>query len=124
VIDLRKRQEPVKESPIDKAVLKCAAMMCYCTSWLYFGTNDADGFFHTLAFGFFFQFFAEALPLKYRDFNFRLNIIGICITFANIIDELFCNPEAFEWNEIVFSLITVLIACCAKRNQRLFRYLY
>lgn len=53
--------------------------------------------------------FLMAIVIFINNIKFFGSFFLLCITFNNLIDELFCDPTKFGLNEIIFALILPII---------------
>lgn len=102
----------------DQSIGKAIALCAFIFSWTHFAiTDDAVFFFHILAPDCFLLFGSLLLPVKYRGFDWYVNVIGGLFTFSNLIDEFFGDPQRFQWNEYIFATITILIIIIRARKK-------
>jgi hypothetical protein len=104
---------------IDQAIIKALALAVFVFGWTYYAiTQNSDVFYYCLDSGFVLLFFALAfLTVKYRDLDYRVNIIGFLFTFSNLIDEFFGDPQKLQINEYVFAIITIIFVIRARDNR-------
>lgn len=102
----------------DQSIGKCIALASFVFAWTHFSiTDDAIFFFHILAPCCFLLFGSLALPVKYRDFDYRVNIVGFFFTFSNLIDEFFGDPQKLQFNEYVFAIITIIFVIRGRKRK-------
>lgn len=104
---------------IDQSIIKCCAIAFFVFLWTHFAiTRDAIFFYNFFSPCICVLFCSLLLPVKYREIDFRVNIIGALFTFNDVIDTLFFDPEKFQVNEYVIALITVIFVIRGRRKDK------
>lgn len=60
---------------------------------------------------------AFSLPIKYVKLNEKLNIIAILLALSNLLDELFFDPRAFQWNEYLAAILIITLVIGGKSDS-------
>lgn len=110
---------------IDRSVINAASIGLFVFAWLHFAImNDPIVFFPLLAICCFLLYSANQLPVKYRDFDYRVNLVGFLFTFSNLLDEFVFNPKQLQANEAVAALIIIILVIRGrgKRNKEESRF--
>jgi hypothetical protein len=120
LIDLRKSalRSSKKRLYFDQSIGKALALALFVYSWTEFAiTDNAIRFFHELAPCCFALFGSLFLPIRYKNLDKKINLIGFMYTFSNLLDEFLFNPQKFQINEYVFAALTIIFVTCQKKEQ-------
>lgn len=103
---------------IDRSIVNAASIALFVFAWLHFAiTNNVFVFYPLLSVCCFLLYSANQLPVKYRDFEYKVNLVGFFFTFSNLLDEFLFDPKKLQANEIVFALITIIFVIRGSGKQ-------
>jgi hypothetical protein len=104
---------------IDQSIIKASSIALFVFAWTLFGiTNNANVFFPLLAVCCFAFYSGMMLPVKYRDFDDRVNIVGFLYTFSNLLDEFVFDPKKIQANEYVFAAIIIIFVIYGRGRKK------
>ena len=94
---------------IDRSIINALSIGLFVFAWLHFAiTNNPFVFYPLLAICCFLLYSANQLPVKYRDFNERVNLVGFLFTFNNLLDEFIFDPKKLQANELIFAILIII----------------
>lgn len=114
---------------IDGGIIHALSIGLFVFTWTHFGlTNNPIVFYPMLAICCFTLYAGNMLSVKYRDFAWRVNVVGFLFTFSNLLDEFgkyiipailrpyMFNPTKLQINEYVILLIILTFVARANRK--------
>lgn len=115
---------------IDRSVITALSVGLFVFTWTYFGiTDDWRTFFKLLPICCFTLYLALLLPVKYRDFYFRVKWVAFFFTFNNLLDEYgdymfpvslrpyIFNPNQLQINEYITAIIIITFVARVNRKE-------
>lgn len=103
---------------IDRSVIHAISIGLFVFTWTHFGlTNNPNVFYPLLSVCCFTLYVGNMFPVKYRDLEYRVNLVGFLFTFNNLLDEFFFNPKKFQVNEYIFILIILILVIRGRRKK-------
>lgn len=89
-------------------------------TWFIFKAHGIHGMFYKgTALACLFAYLAFHFPVKYLKLNEKLNSIAILLALSNLLDEIFFDPTAFQWNEYIAATLILIFIFRAEPNKKI-----
>ena len=110
---------------IDQSIVKLLSIVLYVityNTWFIFRAHGIHGVFYKgIAAACLLVYIAFTLPVKYQKLNDKLNTVCVICALSNVLDELFFNPTAFQWNEYIAVSLILIFVFRGKPDKRVFK---